>query len=137
MTFIHNIFTCVISDGLTRIAHSVSDSGTCLQEHQLKEVQHLLTPKTIAKFPNTEFYTIIPVYFKLSGEEGYSMHKSEGSKFAYLFTISRYNNHLTNTLSMVISIPLFEVLKPLLYYLLHTFSETALKNVSLLSVLQS
>lgn len=117
-------------------SNSDSDSNpTSPIEDQLGFMLDSVYPGNLHRFPNIENYTIIPlfvnrtsrdiVYTKPTSDNG-NDDEDQSIIPCYLYTVSYYKhdgsdsaNSPTNAISIITTLPIFEVFKPLLCYLLH------------------
>ncbi|KAG7826792.1 hypothetical protein KL920_005235 [Ogataea angusta] len=92
---------------------------------QLDGVIDLLMPLNLHKYLNTIHYTLVPLFIDpLSGMLSWEA-RTESYKRVYLYTLSyfqedrSYRNGTAMALSILTRLPLFEIFKPLMTYLLH------------------
>lgn len=115
--------------GIT-VTHTSSRSDNSITA-QLGSLLDSIVPPNLHKFVNEEHYTILPLYINekndtLESSIGVNDKNSSYLSPCYLYTISylKYSSELTRNakvmaISIVTKLPIFEVFKPLLFYLLH------------------
>lgn len=120
-------------------------------QDQLGPILDSIIPSNLHKFLNTEHYTIIPLLINqknghLLSHIDFNDNENIFLTPCYLFTISylKFSNDFNRNsqikaISIITTLPIFQVLKPLLYYLLHesfdinfdkNLIDSAFKNVN-------
>lgn len=115
--------------GIT-VTHTASKSENSVTA-QLGTLLDSVVPQNLHKFVNEENYTILPLYIneKTDSLTAAIDTQATGNTLlspCYLYTISflKYSNELDRNakvmaISLITKLPIFEVFKPLLFYLLH------------------
>ncbi|KAG7886167.1 hypothetical protein KL936_005084 [Ogataea polymorpha] len=107
---------------------------------QLEGVIDLLMPLNMHKYLNTIHYTVVPLFIDPASGLLSWQAQTESYKRIYLYTLSyfqeddSYRNGTAMALSMLTRLPVFDIFKPLMTYLLHNLMEAPEKfdNIGLI-----
>ncbi|KAH3671290.1 hypothetical protein OGAPHI_000513 [Ogataea philodendri] len=104
---------------------------------ELDNVVDLLMPLNLHKYLNTNHYTWVPLFIDVSTGKLHWDSSDPNSQRVYLYTLSyfqkddTYRNGTAMALSILTRLPIFDVFKPLMTYLLHNLL-TGANNASIL-----
>ncbi|KAG0676034.1 hypothetical protein C6P40_001330 [Pichia californica] len=132
-TVVDYIFTSTFdsNNGIT-VTHTSSKYNNSITD-QLDSILDSIIPQNLHKFINEEHYTILPLFINekndtltFNSDNNDTDNNSNSLTNCYLYTISflKFSNDLNRNskimaISLVTKLSIFEVFKPLLYYLLH------------------